>query len=186
MPECPHPHVELVVGVAGESLVELETVSAQHTLGSDDLPSTATLTLQPGDTELTVDIKGHAPVLLTSADVIHSWWVPQLSVKKDAVPGFVNESWFVAEETGIFRGQCTELCGQDHGFMPVVVNIVEEAAGYKRLMVDFSMKEERIAKKVGRSVQTVKDTIKLNVDKAGTYDFLCDVHPTMKGELTVK
>lgn len=79
------------------------------------------------DEPMVVPANKKVRLLLTSADVIHSWWVPELSVKKDAVPGFVNESWFVAEQTGTFRGQCTELCGQDHGFMPVVVNIVEEA-----------------------------------------------------------
>jgi cytochrome c oxidase subunit 2 len=79
------------------------------------------------DEPLVVPVGKKVRLLLTSADVIHSWWVPALSVKKDAVPGFVNESWFIAEQTGTFRGQCTELCGQDHGFMPVVVNIVEQA-----------------------------------------------------------
>ncbi len=79
------------------------------------------------DEPLVVPANKKVRLLLTSADVIHSWWVPALSVKKDAVPGFVNESWFNAEQTGTYRGQCTELCGQDHGFMPVVVNVVEQA-----------------------------------------------------------
>jgi cytochrome c oxidase subunit 2 len=61
--------------------------------------------------------------LFTAADVIHSWWVPSLAVKKDAIPGFINESWTRVDEPGIFRGQCTELCGKDHGFMPVVVEV---------------------------------------------------------------
>lgn len=61
--------------------------------------------------------------LITAADVIHSWWVPALAVKKDAIPGFINESWTRVEEPGIYRGQCTELCGKDHGFMPVVVDV---------------------------------------------------------------
>jgi len=65
--------------------------------------------------------------LVTASDVIHSWWVPDLAVKKDAIPGFVNESWTRVEEPGVFRGQCTELCGKDHGFMPVVVNVVEQS-----------------------------------------------------------
>ncbi len=60
--------------------------------------------------------------LLTSNDVIHSWWVPQLAVKKDAIPGFINESWAIVNEPGIYRGQCAELCGKDHGFMPIVVD----------------------------------------------------------------
>jgi len=61
--------------------------------------------------------------LLTSNDVIHSWWVPALAVKKDAIPGFVNESWTLVDEPGIYRGQCAELCGRDHGFMPIVVDV---------------------------------------------------------------
>ncbi|QJD59742.1 cytochrome c oxidase subunit II [Pseudomonas sp. gcc21] len=60
--------------------------------------------------------------LVTAADVIHSWWVPALAVKKDAIPGFVNEAWTRVEEPGIYRGQCTELCGRDHAFMPIVVD----------------------------------------------------------------
>ncbi|KZN67170.1 cytochrome B559 subunit alpha [Pseudoalteromonas luteoviolacea CPMOR-1] len=60
--------------------------------------------------------------LLTSDDVIHSWWVPDFAVKKDANPGFINEAWTRVNEQGIYRGQCAELCGKDHGFMPVVVD----------------------------------------------------------------
>ena len=60
--------------------------------------------------------------LITAADVIHSWWVPALAVKKDAIPGFINESWTRIDEPGIYRGQCTELCGRDHAFMPIVVD----------------------------------------------------------------
>jgi cytochrome c oxidase subunit 2 len=59
--------------------------------------------------------------LLTAADVIHAWWVPDLGWKKDAIPGFVNEAWTQVEQPGVYRGQCAELCGKDHGFMPIVV-----------------------------------------------------------------
>lgn len=62
--------------------------------------------------------------LLTANDVIHSWWVPEIAVKKDAIPGFINEAWTKVPEEGIYRGQCTELCGAYHGFMPVVVHAV--------------------------------------------------------------
>lgn len=79
------------------------------------------------DNPLVIPANTKVRFLLTSADVIHSWWVPEFSVKKDAVPGFINESWVIAEEPGIYRGQCTELCGQDHGFMPVVVEVMEPA-----------------------------------------------------------
>jgi cytochrome c oxidase subunit 2 len=59
--------------------------------------------------------------LLTAADVIHSWWVPDLGWKRDAIPGFVNEAWTQVDEPGTYRGKCAELCGKDHGFMPIVV-----------------------------------------------------------------
>ena len=65
-------------------------------------------------------------ILLTSTDVIHTWWVPQFGVKRDAVPGFLRETWVQIEKPGIYRGQCAELCGKDHGFMPVVVHAVPE------------------------------------------------------------
>ena len=60
-------------------------------------------------------------ILLTADDVIHAWWVPELGQKKDAIPGFVNEIWTRIEKPGTYRGQCAELCGKDHGFMPIVV-----------------------------------------------------------------
>ncbi|MDO6708493.1 cytochrome c oxidase subunit II [Photobacterium sp. 1_MG-2023] len=67
--------------------------------------------------------------LMTSQDVIHSWWVPAFAVKKDANPGFINEAWTRIDEPGIYRGQCAELCGKDHGFMPIVV-IAKSQADY--------------------------------------------------------
>lgn len=67
--------------------------------------------------------------LITSDDVIHSWWVPDFAIKKDANPGFINEAWTKVNEPGIYRGQCAELCGKDHGFMPIVV-IAKEPADY--------------------------------------------------------
>jgi cytochrome c oxidase subunit 2 len=60
----------------------------------------------------------------TSNDVIHSWWVPALSVKKDAIPGYINTNWAYIEEPGTYRGKCAELCGRGHGFMPIVVEAV--------------------------------------------------------------
>ena len=79
------------------------------------------------DNELVVPINKKIRFLITANDVIHSWWVPDFAVKKDAIPGFINESWTRINEPGIYRGQCTELCGKDHGFMPVVVRAVEQA-----------------------------------------------------------
>ncbi len=67
--------------------------------------------------------------LVTSDDVIHSWWVPDFAVKQDANPGFINDAWAMANEPGVYRGQCAELCGKEHGFMPIVV-IAKEPAEY--------------------------------------------------------
>jgi cytochrome c oxidase subunit 2 len=77
------------------------------------------------DRPLVVPKGAKVRILLTSNDVIHAWWVPDLAVKKDAVPGFINETFFRAAETGTFRGQCAELCGMDHGYMPIVVEVVD-------------------------------------------------------------
>jgi cytochrome c oxidase subunit II len=73
--------------------------------------------------------------VITANDVIHAWWVPDLAVKKDAVPGFVNEMWALIEQPGIYRGVCAELCGRDHGFMPVVVEAVDPAT-FKQWLAD--------------------------------------------------
>jgi cytochrome c oxidase subunit 2 len=64
--------------------------------------------------------------LITSEDVIHAWWVPDFGIKRDAVPGTINDLWAIVPEPGIYRGQCTELCGPDHGFMPIVVEVLPE------------------------------------------------------------
>lgn len=70
-------------------------------------------------------------LLVTANDVLHAWWVPALATKKDAIPGFINELWVKIDEPGIYRGQCAELCGKDHGFMPIVVEAVSES-DYKK------------------------------------------------------
>jgi cytochrome c oxidase subunit 2 len=89
-------------------------------------------TLRPQDVEnyllevdqpLVVPVDAKVRILMTAVDVLHSWWVPEFAVKKDAIPGFINETWFQPREVGTFRGQCAELCGRDHGFMPVVVQV---------------------------------------------------------------
>lgn len=76
------------------------------------------------DNPMVIPTKTRVRLLLTANDVIHSWWVPEFGVKKDAIPGFINEVWTEVDEPGIYRGQCTELCGVKHGFMPVVVKAV--------------------------------------------------------------
>ena len=81
------------------------------------------------DHPLVVPVDTKVRLLITGADVIHSWWVSDFGVKKDAIPGFINEAWFKvdADKPGIYRGQCAELCGRDHGFMPIVVEALSKA-----------------------------------------------------------
>jgi cytochrome c oxidase subunit 2 len=76
------------------------------------------------DQPLVVPVGKRVRVLITAGDVIHSWWVPAFGVKQDAIPGFVRDAWFRADKPGIYRGQCAELCGKEHGFMPVVVEVL--------------------------------------------------------------
>ena len=70
-----------------------------------------------------VPIGAKVRLIITAGDVIHSWSVPAFGVKQDAIPGYVRDTWFKAEQVGTFRGQCSELCGKEHGFMPVVVEV---------------------------------------------------------------
>lgn len=79
------------------------------------------------DEPLVVPVGKKVRLLLTGADVIHAWWVPTLGVKQDAIPGFIRDTWFRADKVGTYRGQCAELCGKDHAFMPIVVEVKSEA-----------------------------------------------------------
>ncbi|HEU4619088.1 MAG TPA: cytochrome c oxidase subunit II [Gammaproteobacteria bacterium] len=94
--------------------------------GSGIDPNTVENYLLDVDRPLVVPVNAKVRLLVTAADVIHSWWVPAFAVKRDAVPGYINEAWFKATEEGTFRGQCAELCGMDHGFMPIVVRVVSK------------------------------------------------------------
>ncbi len=96
---------------------------AARQLDSGIDPNTVPNYLLDVDHPLVVPVGTKVRVLLTANDVIHAWWVPAFGMKKDAIPGFVNELWFRADQPGIYRGQCAELCGRDHGFMPVVVDV---------------------------------------------------------------
>ena len=76
------------------------------------------------DEPLVVPLGKKVRLVITAADVLHAWWVPALAAKQDAIPGFVRDTWFKAEREGTLRGQCAELCGKEHGFMPIVVNVL--------------------------------------------------------------
>lgn len=92
------------------------------------------------DNELVLPVGKKVRFLITSNDVLHAWWVPDIAVKKDAVPGFINEAWAKINEPGVYRGQCAELCGRDHGFMPVVVRAVPEEE-FKQFMAANTTKQ---------------------------------------------
>lgn len=78
------------------------------------------------DNEMVVPVNKKIRLVLTANDVIHSWTIPAFAVKQDAIPGFVRDTWFRAEQTGTYRGSCVELCGKEHAFMPIVVKVVSQ------------------------------------------------------------
>jgi len=78
------------------------------------------------DNPVVVPVGKKIRIITTANDVIHAWWVPALGIKQDSIPGFVRDTWFKADKVGTYRGQCAELCGKDHGFMPIVVEVVEQ------------------------------------------------------------
>ncbi|WP_194720583.1 cytochrome c oxidase subunit II [Noviherbaspirillum malthae] len=91
------------------------------------------------DNPVVVPVNKKIRIVTTANDVIHGWTIPAFGVKQDAIPGFVRDTWFRAEKTGVYRGQCVELCGKEHAFMPIVVNVVSEEE-YKK-WVDGKKKE---------------------------------------------
>jgi cytochrome c oxidase subunit 2 len=96
------------------------------------------------DNPLVVPVDAKVRLLITASDVIHSWWIPAFGVKQDAIPGFVRDSWFKAEKVGTYRGQCAELCGKEHGFMPIVVEVLSRQ-DYAKWMADQKQKHSAAA-----------------------------------------
>ena len=114
-----------------------EEVVAELVSETDD-----TVTVKNGLVVLPTNTK--VRILLTASDVIHAWWVPELGGKKDAIPGFINELWVNIKEPGVYRGQCAELCGKDHGFMPIVVRAAPSLEYKKWVSLQI---ENRVAEK---------------------------------------
>jgi cytochrome c oxidase subunit 2 len=112
-------------GVSFYSTLDADSNYARQ-LNSGIDPTTVKDYLLAVDHPLVVPVDTKVRLLLTGNDVIHAWWVPDFAVKKDAIPGFVNEAWFKAEKVGRYPGQCAELCGRDHGFMPIVVEVLSK------------------------------------------------------------
>ena len=112
-----------------------EEIGGKYYNASGDAAPASENYLLEVDNEMVVPVGKKIRLLLTAADVIHAWWVPQLGVKQDAIPGVVRDAWFRADRPGVFRGQCAELCGKNHGFMPIVVRAVA-ANEYAQWVVD--------------------------------------------------
>ncbi len=107
------------------------------------------------DNPVVVPVGKRIRVLTTASDVLHAWYVPALAVKQDAVPGFIRDTWFKAEETGVFRGQCAELCGKQHGFMPIVVHVVSQE-DYDAWVAE--QKQKISGKELGAPIKLVADS----------------------------
>ncbi|MBS0366013.1 MAG: cytochrome c oxidase subunit II [Proteobacteria bacterium] len=129
-------------GVGFYSHLDRKSDAARELTSGID-PNTVDHYLLSVDHPLVVPVDTKVRLLITGADVIHSWWVPAFGVKKDAIPGFINEAWFKVDtdKPGLYRGQCAELCGRDHGFMPIVVDV--------RTKADYAawLKQEQAAQK---------------------------------------
>ena len=107
------------------------------------------------DNEIFVPVNKVVKVLITANDVLHAWALPSFGVKRDAVPGRINETWFKADRTGTFYGQCSELCGVKHAFMPITVNVVSQDE-YNAWLVEakqkFAKEELNFNKKVVKKI----------------------------------
>jgi len=118
------------------------------------------------DTPLVVPVGKKVRVLLTANDVIHAWWVPAFGVKQDSVPGFIRDAWFKVDKPGTYRGQCAELCGKEHGFMPIVVEVVEPAK-----FAEWAGKHKTAAAPAAASAAVAAG----GGDGKGTYEKVCSV-----------
>jgi cytochrome c oxidase subunit II len=121
------------------------------------------------DNPLVLPVDTRVRFMITADDVIHAWWVPKLGVKKDAIPGFVNEVWTLIEEEGTYRGQCAELCGKDHGFMPIVVKAVsqEEFEEWVATQQDGTADADTSTGNTTAEKQVQKSAVALQADAAG-------------------
>jgi len=129
------------------------------------------------DEPLIIPVDTRVRFLITANDVIHSWWVPDFAIKQDAIPGFINTAWTRAEETGIYRGNCTELCGKNHGFMPVVVKVVE-----KDEYNDWVLEKKEEAIKLAELTEKEWSLAELTDRGEGVYQKNCVACHQMNGE----
>ena len=124
------------------------------------------------DNALVVPIGKKVRVLITANDVIHAWWVPAFGVKQDAIPGFVRDSWFKVDQAGTYRGQCAELCGKDHGFMPIVVEAVDEGK-YKEWVAQQQSKKSQTSAAAAADVNKTYTLDELKSEGEKVYGKTC-------------
>ena len=110
----------------GEGISFLSTLTTPREQINNQAPKSTTYLIEV-DNEVVVPVNRKVRIVTTANDVIHSWMIPAFGVKQDAIPGFVRDTWFKAEKVGVYRGQCAELCGKEHAFMPIVVRVVSDA-----------------------------------------------------------
>ena len=111
------------------------------------------------DNEVVVPVNKVVKVMITANDVLHAWALPSFGVKRDAVPGRINETWFKADRTGTFYGQCSELCGIKHAYMPITVNVVTEeeySQWLDKAKVEFAKEEINKKIKVAKQIKEIK------------------------------
>ena len=116
----------------GVSFISTLTTPKEQILNQQDKGENYLLEV---DNPVVIPVDKKVRLLITANDVIHAWWVPDFGMKKDAIPGFVNDMWIKADTEGTYRGQCAELCGKDHGFMPIVV-VAKNEADYQQWVTD--------------------------------------------------
>lgn len=132
--------------------------------------------------------------LVTADDVIHSWWVPAFAVKKDANPGFINETWTKVDKPGIYRGQCAELCGKDHAFMPIVVDVRTPEEFDRWVAQELARQEQEKAAEAARGIMTMDELMIQGQEIYATHCAACHqvsgeglpgVIPALKGSVMV-
>ncbi len=124
------------------------------------------------DNPVVVPVNKKIRFLVTSSDVVHSWWVPELGVKRDAIPGFMHESWAWIQKPGVYRGQCTELCGINHGFMPIVIKAVREEE-FDQWVKDQPKVEDKYAPTTAPADQAILTRAELMKQGKDKYEAIC-------------
>lgn len=132
------------------------------------------------DHPLVVPVNTKIKLLITADDVIHAWWVPSLGIKQDAIPGFINENWILVEKEGFYRGQCGELCGVYHGFMPIVVQAVSKE-DFQKWITDHRPTPESIALAKQEMLKPLTEDELLTLGKA-QYEKSCIMCHQAEGE----